>query len=128
MIHNVVIGVGSNIEPQKNISRAKILLAKNFRIMRKSRFIKTTPVGKPKQPSFRNGAIFIKTDLTPTQLKNALKKIEAQLGRTPTSNRFSPRTIDLDIIVWDGKIVDKDFYHRDYLKKSILEIIPDLKY
>ena len=128
MMHNVIIGLGSNIEPEKNIPKAKEFLADQYRILKESRFMTTTPIGKFKQPSFINGAVAIKTELTQVQLEKVLKKIEAQLGRKRSKDKFSSRTIDLDIVVWDSKIVDKDFYKRDYLRQSILEIEPDLKY
>ena len=54
--------------------------------------------------------------------------MEKDLGRVASAERFGPRTIDLDIVVWNGKVVDKDFYSRDYLKESVLELLPDLQY
>jgi len=44
------------------------------------------------------------------------------MGRDRTVAKFGPRCIDLDIAVWNGEIVDKDYYTRDFLKKSVDEI------
>jgi 7,8-dihydro-6-hydroxymethylpterin-pyrophosphokinase len=44
------------------------------------------------------------------------------MGRDRTAPKFGPRNIDLDIVVWNGEIVDNDYYTRDFLQKSVDEI------
>ncbi len=125
-MNQAVIELGSNIEPEKNILRAKKLLSEKFKIVRESKFSKTKPIGGIKQPNFLNGAILLETELELAELRNILKSIEQTLGRAKDSLKFGPRTIDLDIIVWNKKIIDPDFYARDYLRISVLEILPNL--
>ena len=127
-MNTAIIGAGSNINPQLNIKAAKNLLSGHFNILAESHFVTTKPIGDSQQPNFINGSILISTGKTLQQLKSILKKIEAILGRRDSSNKFGPRTIDLDILVWNEKVVDKDFYARDFVKKSVLELYPDLKY
>jgi 2-amino-4-hydroxy-6-hydroxymethyldihydropteridine diphosphokinase len=55
-----------------------------------------------------------------------LKELESKLGRVNTDNRYGPRTIDLDILVWNGEVVDEEVYEREFLRKSIKELLPDL--
>ena len=123
-----VIGIGSNIDPQIHIEKAKSLLRGLFRIKGESRFVRTKPVGDVKQPDFLNGAVLIETDMDCQQLKATLKTIEQQLGRAPNADKFAPRTIDLDILAWNNTVTDDDFYTREFIKQSVLELIPDLQY
>lgn len=71
------------------------------------------------QPDFTNGAVRIFTHLDKDQLNKILKHIEDDLGRDRTLPSFGPRTMDLDIVVWNGKIVDEDYHTRDFLKNSV---------
>lgn len=121
-----VIGVGSNIDPNINIQLAKEKILKRMKIKKSSSFIETEPIGYTAQNKFLNGAFLIETSMDLKSLKKFLKKIETDLGRIKTDNKHGPRTIDLDIVVWNEKIVDEDFHKRDFLKKSVLELIPSL--
>ncbi len=122
-----VIGLGSNIDPQKNIVQAKELIHKNFPIIKASQFVETTPIGYPDQANFLNGAVLVETVLEQTSFQSTLKKIEHALGRK-SSSKFGPRSIDLDLLVWNGKIIDLDFYERDFIKQSVLELLPKVKF
>ena len=127
-MNQAIIAVGSNIDPQKNIALAREILAKDFELVAETDFVSTKPVGYTQQPDFLNGAVLIRTDLKLEPLRQHQKKIEDTLGRRRTILAFGPRTVDLDIVVWNGKLLDPDFYERDYLKKAVLELMPDLKY
>ncbi len=125
-MNRVIIGVGSNIQPEENIKKAKAILQQNYSILSESTFIQTKPVGFTDQPDFINGAWLIETTLSLSQLKDLLHQIENDLGRIRTFNKFGPRTIDLDALVWNGEIIDEDVFSRDFLRNAILEISPDL--
>ena len=127
-MNSAIIGLGSNIDAPQNILKAKTVLAEQFEIMKESVFVTTKSVGYPQQANFINGAVLLKTSLDLSQVKKALKIIESQLGRRPSPDKFGPRIIDLDIIVWNDQVIDQDFYYREYLRKSILELLPDLEY
>ena len=126
--HNVIIGLGSNIEPEDNTRKAKGLLAQFVKILAESRFLKTKPYGKKDQPDFLNGAILVETSQSREDLNKILKKIEKTLGRIKSVKNFGPRTIDLDILIWDDEIINKDFYDRDFVRASVLELNPLLKF
>ncbi len=66
----------------------------------------TSPRDHFDQPDFTNAVIELETDLEPTDLLFALKRLEMALGRDPQGMRFGPRLIDLDILVVDGRCVD----------------------
>jgi len=127
-MNQVIIGLGSNIDPDRNIQQAKEILAQKYHVLAESCFKVTRPVGKIKQADFINGSVLIESDSTIGQLKAELGKIEKGMGRNRPHDRYGPRTIDLDIVIWNEDVIDQDFYERDYLKESVLELVPSLKY
>lgn len=127
-MNKVIVGVGSNIDPQENIAKARQMLADHFDVICESTFVRTRPIGYEQQADFINGAVLIQTDLGLEQLRESFKGIENMLGRERTAEKFGPRTIDLDIVVWNDKVIDNDFYEREYLRNAVLELEPELKY
>ncbi|MGH7849926.1 MAG: 2-amino-4-hydroxy-6-hydroxymethyldihydropteridine diphosphokinase [Thermodesulfobacteriota bacterium] len=125
-VNRAVIGLGSNINAEENIRRAKETIAGEFILIKSSSFVETEPVGFKEQDRFINGALLIETESDAGSLKSWLRKLESELGRVKTDNRYGPRTIDLDILVWNGEVVDEEVYERGFLRKSIKELLPDL--
>jgi len=125
-MNQAVIGIGSNIQPKANIEKAIKRIAESHRILNESRFVETEPLAGRDQPNYMNGAILIQTSMGREELKSWLRELERELGRIRKSDRYDSRTIDLDIVVWDGKIVDEDVYEREFLKTAILEVCPGL--
>ena len=121
-MNNVIIGIGSNIDADTNISRMLEILQTKVEVLKVSSFIITKPIGIKKQPDYTNGAVKIETDLTQNKLRELLKQIEDEMGRDRSAPKFGPRNIDLDIVVWNGEIVDEDYYTRDFLQKSVEEL------
>lgn len=122
-MNEVIIGIGSNLDAENNIRRALEILGDKFELLKVSKFIKTKPIGIAEQPDFTNGAAKIRTTENQNNLEQLLKQIEDQMGRDRSVPKFGPRCIDLDIVVWNGEIVDADYYTRDFLQKSVQEII-----
>ena len=120
--HRAVISLGSNIDPETHVEKALKGLEAVGRILKKSSFIYTEPLLYENQAEFLNGAVLLKTKLEEDELRRQLKTLETQLGRIRTPNKNGPRTIDLDIIVFDGKVVDDDYYERDFLQKMVGEV------
>ena len=127
MPHEVVIGLGSNIDPEANLEQAVLELKSRFKVSKRSQWTRTKPIGIQDQPDFYNGALLMETELEQQSLKKELKRIEDILGRDRSLPKFGPRTIDLDILIWNKKVVDEDYYVRDFLRKGVEEIIPDLE-
>ena len=127
MPHEVVIGLGSNIDPEANLEQAVQELKSRFKVSKRSQWTRTKPIGIQDQPDFYNGALLMETELEQQSLKKELKRIEDILGRDRSLPKFGPRTIDLDILIWNKKVVDEDYYERDFLRKVVEEIIPDLE-
>ena len=127
MPHEVVIGLGSNIDPEANLDQAVLELKSRFKVSTRSQWTRTKPIGIQDQPDFYNGTLLMETELEQQSLKKELKRIEDILGRDRSLPKFGPRTIDLDILIWNKKVVDEDYYERDFLRKGVEEIIPDLE-
>ena len=127
MPHEVVIGLGSNIDPEANLEQAVLELKSRFKVSKRSQWTRTKPIGIQDQPDFYNGALLMETELEQQSLKKELKRIEDILGRDRSLPKFGPRTIDLDILIWNKKVVDEDYYERDFLRKGVEEIISDLE-
>ncbi len=126
MANIVAISVGSNIYPEKNIALARQLISASHRFIQASDFVITKPLGFEDQDDFTNGAFLIETTATQEELIIELKNIERQCGRVKTENKNGPRTIDLDITVWNNSIVDPDYYKREFIKNAIEQLLPDL--
>ena len=127
MPHKVVIGLGSNIDPEANLEQAVQELKSRFKVSKRSQWTRTKPIGIQDQPDFYNGALLMETELEQQSLKKELKRIEDILGRDRSLPKFGPRTIDLDILIWNKKVVDEDYYEREFLRNGVDEIISELE-
>ena len=131
----VFVGVGSNLDPERNVERAIERLLRDMRIVDISTFYRTEPVGHREAPHFVNGMIEAETDLRPADLKRTvLQTIEAELGRQRTADRNADRTIDLDLVLYgdlvmsdaDLVVPDPDLPRRAFLAFPLFELAPDL--
>jgi dihydroneopterin aldolase/2-amino-4-hydroxy-6-hydroxymethyldihydropteridine diphosphokinase len=105
--HRVFISLGSNIDSEHNLQEAVRRLASRCRLLAVSPVYETAPVGQTDQPNFLNAAALVETDLTAAELKTeVLQAIERELGRVRTVDKNAPRTIDLDISLFDDQVLD----------------------
>lgn len=134
--HKAYIGLGSNIgDKEKYLKEAinKISAEKNIEIEKQSSFIVTKPWGYVEQEDFLNAVVEIETTLEPEELMDLLLKIETELDRERTI-KWGPRTIDLDIIMYDDLISSNEkvvlphprMHEREFVLKSLNEIAPYL--
>lgn len=131
----IYIAVGSNIDPEENVPASVRLLALSVDIVAVSTFYWTAPLDRPEQARFLNGVVQITTNLEPRPLKfDVLRPIEARLGRVRGSDRHAARTIDLDVALWDDRVIDEeglripdpDVRTRSFIAVPLLELAPDL--
>ncbi|MEH6528431.1 MAG: 2-amino-4-hydroxy-6-hydroxymethyldihydropteridine diphosphokinase [Porticoccus sp.] len=122
-LHQVVVSVGSNIDPQKNIRLSHEVLDNETRLLAVADIIKTTPVGYTQQPDFLNTAYLIETNLEYDDFNAFLKSVEDRLGRERGTNKSGPRTIDLDIIVWDRNVLTQDYFNYEYVSTPVNQIL-----
>jgi 2-amino-4-hydroxy-6-hydroxymethyldihydropteridine diphosphokinase len=106
-VTSVLISLGSNIDPERNLPQAVRLLAERCHLVAVSAVYETVPVGKKEQPNFLNGAALVETDLGAAELKeNVLLAIEDELHRVRTQDKNAPRTIDLDIAFYGDEVIE----------------------
>lgn len=126
-IHQVYISLGSNISPAKNLRRAVELLRQYMRILAISTTWENPPVGTTGQ-NFLNTALWSQSDRSLEDLKmEVLRPIETQLGRVRTQDKYAPRPMDLDIIIYDGFVLDPRLWTLPYLAVPFSEIIPEFR-
>lgn len=121
-VNRVFISLGSNIDPERNLFEAVRRLAAYCRLLAVSPVYETQPVGTLDQGNFLNAAALIETDLTAMELKtDVLRAIEQELGRVWTEDKNAPRTIDMDISLFNDQVLDLG--HRHIPDPEILEYL-----
>ncbi len=121
--HQCLISVGSNIDPQRHIDQARAILTRECRLIASSTIIETMPVGYQNQANFLNGAFLVATSLDREAFRAYLKRIEDRLGRVRGPIKSGPRTLDLDIVAWDGRVVDAESLTHDYVRIPVDEVL-----
>lgn len=121
-MNECIIGIGSNIDAEKNIAEMLRLLGCEVEVVQVSKLVKTPPIGIPDQPEFTNGAVKIRTIKGIDELNLFLKSLEDRMGRDRTQPKFGPRNIDLDVLIWNNRVVDQDYFTREFLRNSAAEL------
>lgn len=107
MTNRAYLALGSNIEPEVNLPRAVSLLSERCRVLAVSQVYESAPIGYADQDNFLNAAVLVETPLSAADLKaDVLRAIESQLGRVRTANKNAPRTIDLDIALFNRDVLE----------------------
>lgn len=123
--HQACLLLGSNIQPEKNLTLGLNLLRNMVTISRLSSVWETPSVGSS-GPDFLNLAALITTPLKATELKaQVLRPLEKQLGRVRSANKNAPRTFDIDIILFDGQLLDQNLWSYAHRAVPVAEILPD---
>ncbi|MCJ7715040.1 MAG: 2-amino-4-hydroxy-6-hydroxymethyldihydropteridine diphosphokinase [Anaerolineales bacterium] len=121
----VLIGIGSNLNPEDNIQKALELLSSLVSIIQVASIWQTPAVGSD-GPDYLNSAVLIKSNLNRDQLKSrVLTKIERELGRIRSTNKNADRTIDLDILMQNDSCLDEDLWSQAHVAVPAAEIYPD---
>jgi 2-amino-4-hydroxy-6-hydroxymethyldihydropteridine diphosphokinase len=123
--HQAIIGIGSNISPSENLRSALYLLSHLVSIEAVAEIWKTRSIGSP-GPDFLNTAVLISTGYSDVQLRNeVLRPIENLLGRERTQDPNAPRTIDLDILIFDGEQFDEQLWLYAHTAVPVAELVPE---
>lgn len=122
----LIISLGSNIQPVENLRRSVDLLRQRARLVAVASVWETTAVGTA-APNFFNSAASVRISGTPQAFKaQVLRPIEEELGRVRSSDKFAPRPIDLDPILFNREILDDQLWSTAYLAVPVAELAPDL--
>lgn len=133
----VLLALGSNVAPESHLPWAVDELADLGVVGARSRVWESAPVGYADQPRFLNAAVRLETSLAPRELRAALRRLEARLGRVrDPENRNGPRTIDLDIALYEEFVPEMDersdvapdpeLSRRSFLATPLAELAPRL--
>jgi len=129
------IAVGSNIGPEKNVPIAVDLLREKVEVVAVSNFYRTKALHRPEQADYRNGVVAVRTSMTARELKDEiLRPIEEILDRQRSEDKYAPRTVDLDLILYGDEVIretglnlpDDDLRERPFIAVPLLELAPEL--
>jgi 2-amino-4-hydroxy-6-hydroxymethyldihydropteridine diphosphokinase len=127
-VFRAVIGLGANLGDRLGALRAA---AARLPVVGRSRVYETAPVGGPPQPHYLNAAALVAFDGEPIALLDRLLAIELELGRV-RDVKNGPRTIDLDLLWIDGRVVAEDrlavphprLHERAFALAPLLDVVP----
>jgi 2-amino-4-hydroxy-6-hydroxymethyldihydropteridine diphosphokinase len=123
--HTLYLGLGSNIDPEKNLPRAIANLRRHLEITAFSSVWETPPVGG-EGPNFLNAVARVKVNIPADNLRfQILRPLEARLGRVRTRDPNAPRPIDLDILIFDGQVLEPEIWEHAYWAVPLAELLPD---
>ena len=125
--HQVCLLLGSNIQPERNLPLAVDHLQNQLTILRISSVWETYPVGSA-GPNFLNAALLAQTPLSQNTLKlKILTPLETKMGRLRSADKNAMRSIDLDIILFDRRLLDPMLWHFAHRAVPVAEIQPDIR-
>jgi 2-amino-4-hydroxy-6-hydroxymethyldihydropteridine diphosphokinase len=126
MDREVILLIGSNIEPEKNIPKALVLLRTRLVLLNISSYWETRPVGGNGQ-NYLNVSISARTDIPYDSLRfHVLREIETLLGRIRIEDKYAPRTMDIDVIVDNGQVMDEKLWDQAFIAVPVAQLCPDL--
>jgi 2-amino-4-hydroxy-6-hydroxymethyldihydropteridine diphosphokinase len=127
MRHEACLLLGSNIDPEINIPKAVKLLQEQLDVLQASSIWESASVDCC-YPDYLNIALRVNTYLTAGELKElVLRPLEACMGRVRTEDKNAPRTIDLDIILFDGEVMDPEIWQYAHLAVPASELYPNFR-
>ena len=133
------IAIGSNLaSPLEQVNAAVQALGEipQSRIVAVSSFYRTPPLGPQDQPDYLNAAVVLETALDAETLLDNTQRIELQQGRVRKAERWGPRTLDLDIMLFGLKVINTerltvphyDMKNRAFMLWPLSEVAPDLTF
>ena len=133
------IAIGSNLaSPMEQVNAAVQALGEipQSRIVALSSFYRTPPLGPQDQPDYLNAAVVLETTLDAETLLDNTQRIELQQGRVRKAERWGPRTLDLDIMLFGHEVINTerltvphyDMKNRGFMLWPLFEVAPDLTF
>ena len=133
------IAIGSNLaSPLEQVNAAIQALGEipQSKIVAVSSFYRTPPLGPQDQPDYLNAAVVLETALNAETLLDNTQRIELQQGRVRKEERWGPRTLDLDIMLFGHETINTerltvphyDMKNRGFMLWPLSEVAPDLSF
>ena len=133
----VYLGLGANVGDRlANLRMALARLQTLARLEAVSSLYETQPQGVSDQPLFFNAVCRVSTGLEPQALLRFLRNLEWEIGRRPGGQTWGPRPIDLDILLYDDRVVDAPelkvphprLAERAFVLVPLAELAPELRH
>lgn len=132
------VGIGSNLDqPRQQVLNAIDAINQQHQctVTDRSSLYATEPIGFEDQPEFVNAACKLKTNLIPIELLRLLLQLESTLGRIRTGQVNGPRRIDLDLLLYEQRIMNTTelvlphprMHERRFVLQPLVEIEPDIE-
>lgn len=126
--HQAYLSLGSNIQPAYHLVRAIELLQTFGTLEKISNAWESESVGAD-GPNYLNACVLLRTVLQEEALKQqALLPLEAELGRQRGADRFAPRTMDIDIVIFDDRSCDPKYWEQAFVVVPLAEIYPQFQH
>jgi len=119
---NVLLGMGSNIEAEYHLTQAAQALRQRFGEVVFSSVYQSPAVGMDGD-DFLNACCTLNSALSESELKACLKKMEDVQGRDRSKGSWKPRTLDLDVLMYDGRVVDDELYRYAHACVPAAELV-----
>jgi 2-amino-4-hydroxy-6-hydroxymethyldihydropteridine diphosphokinase len=124
-MHQAYLNLGSNIEPEANLTKAVEMLSRSGTIKKISNVWESKAVGA-EGPNYLNVCLLFECEPTRSELKErVIASIESALGRVRGENKFASRTMDIDIVLFDDSAMDERNWELPYIVIPLAEIFPD---
>ena len=131
------VALGANLGDRERTLRAAVdaLAAEDgIEVVAVSTLRETEPVGVGEQPRFLNGAAELETTLTSRELLARLLAVEQRFGRIRVPGEQGPRTLDLDLLLYGGEVIDEPgltvphprLHERRFVLEPLAELAPGL--
>lgn len=129
----VYLGLGSNVAPANNLALAARELRRRFKVREFSSVYRSKALGFDGDDFF-NAVACIETDRTPLELCNELEELHDLANRERDSDRFSSRTLDIDLLLYGQRVITEapihvprgDVLEYSFVLRPLAEIAPDL--
>lgn len=124
-MHELYVGIGSNLgDRQANILAALQRLRSRAQISAVSSFYESAAAGGAGGPDYLNVAAALRSELELEEFRRFARDVELAVGRSRSSGKLQPRPIDLDLLVFDGRVVQPQLELRHYNLAPLAEIAP----
>ena len=131
----VYLGLGSNVQPHRYLRMGIRELGQLFGVLELSNVYRSKAVGFD-GADFLNLVVGLETDLSPLEIHERIEKLHVLAGRQRGESRYSPRTLDIDLLLYDDLIISDapivlpraDVLKYSFVLGPLAEIAPDLKH
>jgi len=132
---DVFLGLGSNIDAERNLRMGVAELRRRFGDLTVSRAYRSQAVGFEGE-DFLNLVVRLETDATPDEIESSIEEIHTLAGRVRGEKRYSSRSLDVDLLLYDDlvrkspkpRLPRSDILKYSFVLRPLAEIAPDVRH